>query len=155
VKLFFDEVYKKDLSDWDITRINNKLLTLSMRARDSVQWHLQQSKNGGWYIAGYKNRSVTMDGYWSPGISRYEPMYRKADNTVLGNTHFDIGAIADTVDIQIKQDKDGMTLTLYPKGKHFKGHVDVTIDEQGDRYFVSADDRRMYENEKELLYEQL
>lgn len=41
-----------------------------MRAGDSVAWHLQPTRYGGWYIAGYRNRSVTADDYWSPGLHR-------------------------------------------------------------------------------------
>lgn len=74
--IFFEEIYGKNLTDYDVVRINVKLKNLSDRIGD-VPWHLQQSNNGRWYIAGYNNKGVTFEDYWSPMISRY----RKANIT--------------------------------------------------------------------------
>ena len=68
--IFFNEVYQKNLNDSDIVRIDRKLQNLSDRIGD-YPWHLQQSKNGSYYIAGYNNRPVTAEDYWSPAFARY------------------------------------------------------------------------------------
>ena len=69
-QIFFDEVYQQNLSDFDIVRINRKLERLSDRIGD-VPWHLRPTRSGGYYIAGYNNRPVTADDYWSPVLARY------------------------------------------------------------------------------------
>lgn len=79
-RIFFDEVYGQRLSEWDIHRINQKLSRLASQAGDSQPWFLRQSRNGGYYIAGYKNRPVTMDDYWSPGLWR-RVRYRTNDTS--------------------------------------------------------------------------
>lgn len=63
--IFFDEVYQKSLTDSDVSRINEKLRSISREIGD-VDWNLRIGKNGNYYIAGYKNRPVTMDDYYSP-----------------------------------------------------------------------------------------
>ena len=75
-QIFFDEVYQQNLSDFDIVRINRKLERLSDRIGDTP-WHLRPTRSGGYYIAGYNNRPVTADDYWSPVLARY----READIT--------------------------------------------------------------------------
>ena len=64
-KIFFDEVRGKDLSESEIQNINSRLLEISRRVGDE-DYRLRMSQNGNYYIAGYKNRAVTMDDYYSP-----------------------------------------------------------------------------------------
>jgi len=55
-----------------------------MRAGDSVAWYLQPTRYGGWYIAGYRNRSVTADDYWSPGLHRQGyTRYRREESSII------------------------------------------------------------------------
>lgn len=86
-KIFFDEVYGQRLSEWDIHRINQKLSRLSSLAGDSQPWILRQSRNGGYYIAGYKNRPVTMEDYWSPGLWR-NVRYRTNDTSSISRQQY-------------------------------------------------------------------
>lgn len=79
--IFFNEVYQKNLNDSDIVRINRKLQNLSDRIGDAT-WHLQQSKNGGYYIAGYNNRPVTAEDYWSPAFTRYS-QFTEEEKSIL------------------------------------------------------------------------
>jgi len=67
---YFANIHKKNLTDYQIAQINDDLEAMSEKAGDSVVWHLQPTKYGGWYIAGYNNRSVTSEDYWSPGLHR-------------------------------------------------------------------------------------
>lgn len=64
-RIFYNDIQGKDLSEADIQRINQKLRQISDNAGD-VQWRIRQAQSGNYYIAGYKNRSVTMDNYTSP-----------------------------------------------------------------------------------------
>lgn len=64
-KIFFEEVQGKELSESQIQNINSRLLEISKRIGDE-DYRLRLSKNGNYYIAGYKNGAVTMDDYYSP-----------------------------------------------------------------------------------------
>ena len=68
-KIYFDEVHKKDLSENDIGRINEKLKEISREIGD-VDWNLRMSSKGSYYIAGYNNSPTTMDDYYSPHASQ-------------------------------------------------------------------------------------
>ena len=64
--IFFNEVRGKQLSNNDIININSKLRRLSDQIGDAT-WSLRMSQNtGNYYIAGYGNKSVTRDDYYSP-----------------------------------------------------------------------------------------
>ncbi len=64
--IFFNEVRGKQLSNNDIININSKLRKLSDQIGDAT-WSLRMSQNtGNYYIAGYGNKSVTRDDYYSP-----------------------------------------------------------------------------------------
>ena len=63
--IYFKEVYGQNLSESDVNRINKKLKTISDNIGDET-WHLKLSSKGNYYIAGYKNKSVTMEDYYSP-----------------------------------------------------------------------------------------
>ena len=80
-QIFFDEVYQQNLSDFDIVRINRKLERLSDRIGD-VPWHLRPTRSGGYYIAGYNNKPVTADDYWSPVFSKYSK-YTGEEKSIL------------------------------------------------------------------------
>ena len=64
-KIFFNEVRGENLSESEIQNINSRLLEISRRVGDE-DYRLRLSKNGNYYIAGYKNGAVTMDDYYSP-----------------------------------------------------------------------------------------
>ncbi len=64
-RIFFDDVYGKDPNKINVEIINGKLQQISNRIGD-VPWNLRMSQKGNYYIAGYKNRPVTMDDYFSP-----------------------------------------------------------------------------------------
>jgi hypothetical protein len=82
-KIYFDRVYNRSLSDWEIADINTKLRQISNRIGD-VPWHLQPAKNGGYYIAGYNNRSVTFDNYYSYYLDRYKKIeYTSEEKAIL------------------------------------------------------------------------
>ena len=77
-KIFFRDVYNKYLSSYDINRINKALEKLSSSIGD-VPWHLRLSKNGNYYIAGYKNGNVLFNTYSSPNW-RYVDRYTDSSN---------------------------------------------------------------------------
>lgn len=82
-KIYFDRVYNRSLSDWEIADINTKLKQISDRIGDAP-WHLQPAKNGGYYIAGYNNRSVTFDNYYSYYLDRYKKIeYTSEEKAIL------------------------------------------------------------------------
>ena len=82
-KIYFDRVYNRSLSDWEIVDINTKLKQISDRIGDAP-WHLQPAKNGGYYIAGYNNRSVTFDNYYSYYLDRYKKIeYTSEEKAIL------------------------------------------------------------------------
>ena len=82
-KIYFDKVYNRSLSDWEVTNINRELKQISDRIGD-VPWHLQPAKNGGYYIAGYNNRSVTFDNYYSYYLDRYKKVeYTSEEKAIL------------------------------------------------------------------------
>ena len=64
-RIYFDEVFKKDPDKVNVELINQRLRQISDRVGD-VPWNLRMSKKGNYYVAGYKNRPVTMDDYYSP-----------------------------------------------------------------------------------------
>ena len=64
-EIFFKEIYNQNLTESQINRLNSKVRELSREIGD-VDWNIRKSKSGGYYIAGYKNRPVTMDDYYSP-----------------------------------------------------------------------------------------
>ena len=64
-KIFFDEIYQKDLSNSDLQRLNQKVQKISDEIGD-VPYSVRLSNKGTYYISGYKNRPVTMDNYYSP-----------------------------------------------------------------------------------------
>lgn len=64
-KIFFDEIYQKDLSEFDVQRLTEKVREISERIGD-VPYSVRLSNKGTYYIAGYKNRPVTADNYYSP-----------------------------------------------------------------------------------------
>ena len=84
-KILYDEVYGKDLSSYDVDRINRMLKNLSDSVGD-VPWRLQRSRAGNLYIAGYKGGSVTHPDYYSPYVGQFkqteQPMSRAALNTI-------------------------------------------------------------------------
>lgn len=79
--IFFQEVYNQYLTDGRIADINRRLRTLSDSVGD-IPWHLRVSRNGNYYIAGYKNWSVTSDDYYTPyGSLRTVSRYRLLEST--------------------------------------------------------------------------
>jgi len=68
-EIYFDYVYNQDLDERrdkeEIEYINKALQQISRQIGD-VDWHLRRSATNKWYVAGYKNRPVTMEGYYSP-----------------------------------------------------------------------------------------
>lgn len=64
-RIFFDNIYNKNLTDYDIQRIDGKLREISRDAGD-VDYFVRESKAGNLYIAGYKNGNVLSDDYYSP-----------------------------------------------------------------------------------------
>lgn len=68
-KIYYEEVQNKDLSQYDIGRINNKLKEISREIGD-VDWNVRLSSKGNYYIAGYDNQGVTFDTYFSPYADR-------------------------------------------------------------------------------------
>lgn len=104
-QIFFDEVWGKDLNDWDIVRINRELELLS-RTIDSTVWHLRPSRKGGYYIAGYRNRPVIMEDYWSPGLWS-STMYRLAEVQQYHRDKYAVGNLTD--DQQDYLDQRGVT----------------------------------------------
>jgi hypothetical protein len=63
--IYWNHVYNKNLSDLRIEEINKALKEISDFIGDE-QWTLQLSKNDKLYIAGYKNRNVLFENYYSP-----------------------------------------------------------------------------------------
>jgi hypothetical protein len=63
--IYWNHVYNKNLSDLRIEQINKALKEISDFIGDE-QWTLQLSKNDKLYIAGYKNRNVLFEDYYSP-----------------------------------------------------------------------------------------
>jgi hypothetical protein len=83
--LYFDRVYNKDLSDLEIYQINKKLESISSQTGD-VPWKLRKSTKGNWYIAGYKNKPVTMSDYYSPYGGEFRQIESKGTpNEALDN----------------------------------------------------------------------
>jgi hypothetical protein len=74
--IFFNEVYNKKLSEFDIRRINDKLKRISESIGD-VNWNLRKSSTGNWYIAGYNNGPVTSKDYYSKYVKAY---YNKTES---------------------------------------------------------------------------
>ena len=64
-RIYFDEVYGKDPDSVNVSSVNEKLQQISNRIGD-VPWNLRMGSKGNYYVAGYKNRPVTMDNYYSP-----------------------------------------------------------------------------------------
>lgn len=64
-KIYYEEIQNKDLSQYDIGRINNKLKEISREIGD-VDWNVRLSSAGNYYIAGYDNQGATFDTYFSP-----------------------------------------------------------------------------------------
>jgi predicted nucleic-acid-binding Zn-ribbon protein len=63
--IYWNHVYNKNLSDLRIEQINKALKEISDFIGDE-QWRLQLSKNDKFYIAGYNNRNVLFEDYYSP-----------------------------------------------------------------------------------------
>ena len=47
-----------------------------------MPWHLRPTRSGGYYIAGYNNKPVTADDYWSPVFSKYSK-YTGEEKSIL------------------------------------------------------------------------
>lgn len=74
--IFFNEIYNKNLNEFDIRRINDKLKRISDSIGD-VNWNVRRSSEGNWYIAGYKNYQVTRKEYFSRYVKAY---YNKTES---------------------------------------------------------------------------
>ena len=86
-KIFFDEIQNKDLSEYDIGRINNKLKEIS-RSIGDVDWNVRLSAKGNYYIAGYDNNGVTYDTYFSPYADRaFSQLSSKEDSLQEGSKY--------------------------------------------------------------------
>lgn len=64
-RIFDSEIRGRDLDSNQIESLNQRLREISDRVGD-VNYKVRLSKNGNYYIAGYKNGAVTMDNYYSP-----------------------------------------------------------------------------------------
>lgn len=67
-KLFFDEIYRKDLTPNDRQRINGILKRMSDSVGDTTWFLRMNNDKTGYYIAGYRNAPVTMESYYSPYV---------------------------------------------------------------------------------------
>ena len=74
--IFWDYVYNRKLTPIEIEVINKRLRAISQQIGDT-DWSLRLSKNNTYYIAGYKNAPVTMEGYYSPHANG---MFRQLDS---------------------------------------------------------------------------
>jgi len=63
--IYWNYVYGKTLSKSELDELNKALLNISKTIGDT-DWSLRLSKNGNYYIAGYKNMAVTSADYYSP-----------------------------------------------------------------------------------------
>ena len=64
-RIFDNEIKGRDLDSNEIESLNQRLTQISNRIGD-VNYKVRLSKNGNYYIAGYKNAAVTMEDYYSP-----------------------------------------------------------------------------------------
>lgn len=82
-----ENIYGRNLSQYDIERINKKLARISNRIGDTT-WSLKKSSKGNWYVAGHNNWDVTRDTYFSPhanGLFRQKevvPVSRASEATL-------------------------------------------------------------------------
>lgn len=67
-KLFFDEIYRKNLTSNDRQRINGILKRMSDSVGDTTWFLRMNNDKTGYYIAGYRNAPVTMESYSSPYV---------------------------------------------------------------------------------------
>lgn len=67
-KLFFDEIYRKNLTSNDRQRINGILKRMSDSVGDTTWFLRMNNDKTGYYIAGYRNAPVTMESYYSPYV---------------------------------------------------------------------------------------
>jgi hypothetical protein len=114
-KIFFDEVYNKNLSELDVARINKKLKAISDRIGDET-WQLRvSSSTGNYYVAGYKNKLVTTDGYYSPYANG---IFRQTEGVPASK------ASKETLE-KVKKVIDQMGVNIVSLQDYLKGNPDV------------------------------
>ena len=74
--IYWNYVYGKTLSKSELDELNKALLNISKTIGDT-DWSLRLSKNGNYYIAGYKNMAVTSADYYSPFANK---MFRQLES---------------------------------------------------------------------------
>ena len=80
---FFDYLYKRNPSRFEIEMLNERLRSISNTLGDAP-WHVAISKRGTYYIAGYNRQSVTSDSYYSPHLHRH---YQKSGSRIIGQAN--------------------------------------------------------------------
>ena len=74
--IYWNYVYGKTLNKSELDGLNKALLNISKTIGDT-DWSLRLSKNGNYYIAGYKNMAVTSADYYSPFANK---MFRQLES---------------------------------------------------------------------------
>jgi len=116
-KLFFDKIFGQNLSNADIQYVDSLLKKLSDSIGD-VPWNLRLSKNGNYYVAGYKNFSVTSEDYYSPyGNARYKQNVSEEGKLASEKTIRDLAArMSDRIGMPFVIESD--------RTKQYKGKIE-------------------------------
>lgn len=111
-KILYNDVYGKDLSSYDVNRINGMLKRLSDSVGDQT-WSLQRSRAGNIYVAGYKGGSVTHPDYRSPYGGEFKQAQEQPMSKAALNTIEKVKAAAKKMGIDIQ------SLAKYAKDNNF------------------------------------
>ena len=131
--IYFDFLNSNNLSLENVERINQKLKQLSDRLGD-VPWRLVKSqRTGNYYVAGYKNRLVTSDDYYSPHLNSH--YYQKSSGgKIIGQA--DLQALHVLINY-IEQNQD--TLPHEYAHHYISWYKDSRIVKDGIRRFGSEE----------------